>query len=97
MPIYITYFVIHFIVNLLDGTLALLPKDYHPEQLIGHAFPGMGVRLHSRSSLFLTGMLVTNFIGHRLLAIWEKLAVSYPIDPQHPFRHQTSRQCRGTA
>jgi uncharacterized membrane protein len=78
VPIYITYFVVHFIVNLLDGTLALLPKNYHPEQLIGHEIPGAGV-VFTFLILIFTGMLVTNFIGHRLLALWEKIVSRIPL------------------
>lgn len=78
VPIYITYFVIHFIVHLLDGTLALLPREYHPEQLFGHAVPGMGV-IFTIVILILTGILVTNFIGNRLLGVWEKIVSRIPL------------------
>lgn len=78
VPIYITFFVIHFIVHLLDGTLALLPHQYHPEHWIGREIPGLGV-IFTLFILFLTGMLVTNFIGHRLLALWEKLLSRIPL------------------
>lgn len=78
VPIYITYFVVHFIVNLLDGTLALLPKNYHPEQFIGRPIPGAGV-IFTLIILIITGMLVTNFIGHRLLAVWEKILSRIPL------------------
>ncbi len=78
VPIYITYFVIHFIVHLLDGTLALLPNEYHPEQLFGRAIPGMGV-VFTIAILILTGLLVTNFIGNRLLAVWEKIVSRIPL------------------
>ena len=78
VPIYITYFVVHFIVNLLDGTLRLLPQNYHPEHLIGHSVPGIGVLLTILILIF-TGMLVTNFIGHRLLSLWEKLVSRIPL------------------
>lgn len=78
VPIYITYFVIHFIVHLLDGTLALLPTEYHPEKLFGHAIPGMGV-VFTIAILIFTGILVTNFIGNRLLGVWEHLVSRIPL------------------
>jgi uncharacterized membrane protein len=78
MPIYITYFVIHFIFNLLDGTLALLPQNYHPQHLIGHEVPGLGV-IFTILILMLTGMTVTNFIGRQLLSLWEKLVSRIPL------------------
>ncbi|MBS0350967.1 MAG: DUF502 domain-containing protein [Proteobacteria bacterium] len=78
MPIYITFFVVHFIVHLLDGTLALLPNSYHPEQLIGYKIPGLGV-IFTILILLVTGLLVTNFIGNRLLALWEKTVARIPL------------------
>ncbi len=78
VPIYITYFVMHFIINLLDGTLALLPKHYHPENWFGFNVPGMGV-LFTLMVLLATGMLVTNFIGNKLLIFWEKVVSRIPL------------------
>ena len=78
VPIYITYFVVSFIVHLLDGTLALLPKHYHPEQWLGHSIPGAGV-VFTFIILIVTGMLVTNFIGNRLLVLWENLVSRIPL------------------
>lgn len=78
VPIYITYFVMHFIINLLDGTLALLPKHYHPENWFGFNVPGMGV-LFTLMILLITGMLVTNFIGNKLLIFWEKVVSRIPL------------------
>ncbi len=72
LPIVITYFIVHFIVHLLDGTMELLPQKYHPAQFIGYEIPGAGVLL-TVLILLMTGLLVTNFIGHKLLSIWEKL------------------------
>ena len=70
VPIYISYFVVHFIVSLLDGTLALLPDKYH--------ISGLGV-IFTVVILLVTGILVTNFLGRRLLTIWEKLVSRIPL------------------
>lgn len=78
LPIFITYFIIHFIVQLLDGSLALLPKNYHPDHWAGHHIPGLGV-IFTLFILILTGLLVTNFLGHKLLTIWEKLLSRIPL------------------
>jgi uncharacterized membrane protein len=78
LPIFITYFIVHFIVHLLDGTIMLLPAKYHPAQLIGYEIPGAGVVL-TIIILVMTGLLVTNFIGHKLLSIWEKILSRIPL------------------
>lgn len=78
VPIYITYFVVHFIINLLDGTLALLPQHYHPANWFGYNVPGMGV-VFTLLILLITGMLVTNFIGNKLLLFWERVVARIPL------------------
>ncbi len=78
LPIVITYFIVHFIVHLLDGSLALLPEKYHPQQFIGREIPGMGV-IFTIIILLLTGLIVTNFVGNKLLSIWEKLLSRIPL------------------
>lgn len=78
MPIWVTYVVIRFVVGLLDGSLALIPKPYQPEQLIGHPIPGLGFIL-TMIIVLLTGVLATNFLGHRLVASWEKLLARIPV------------------
>jgi len=78
LPIFITYFVVRFIVDLLDRTLALLPEEYHPERFLGYKIHGLGV-IFTIIILLVTGLLVTNFIGHRLLNLWEKLLSRIPL------------------
>lgn len=66
LPILITIGVLRFIIDLLDNTLALIPKAYQPEQLIGHYIPGFGVIL-SLVILLVTGVIATNYLGQRLV------------------------------
>lgn len=78
LPIWVTYVVIKFLFDLMDGTLALLPEKYQPDQLIGIHIPGLGL-VFTLIILFVTGILATNFIGHRLIALWEKLLSRIPL------------------
>lgn len=78
LPIIVTLFVIRFIVELLDSTLKLLPMSYQPEQLFGFQLPGMGVLL-SVVIVLGTGVLVTNFLGRRLIIIWDALVGRIPL------------------
>lgn len=77
-PIMVTLLVIRFIVELLDGTLSLLPNAYQPEQLIGFNIPGLGVLL-SVSIVFFTGMMVTNILGKKLIHLGELLVDRIPL------------------
>lgn len=70
VPIWVTYVIIRFIVDLMDHTLALLPKAYHPETLYGTHIPGLGLLL-TFILLLVTGLLVANFLGHWLMRLWE--------------------------
>jgi len=78
LPIFVTYFVARFIIELLDKSLALLPKNYQPEQLVGFHIPGLGL-LFTIIILLLTGLLITSFIGHRIVLAWEKLISTIPL------------------
>ncbi|CAM2838470.1 transmembrane protein [Legionella steigerwaltii] len=78
LPILITIGVLRFIIDLLDNTLALIPKAYQPEQLIGHYIPGLGVIL-SLVILLVTGIIATNYFGQRLVAWGESILVRIPL------------------
>jgi len=78
LPIIITLYVIGFLVSLLDQTVNILPPSYRPDVLLGMHIPGFGVVL-SLLVLFLTGMLVTNFLGRKLVALWEKILARIPL------------------
>jgi len=78
LPIWITLLVIRFIVELLDGTLSMLPKAYQPEQLFGFNVPGLGLVL-SIAIVLMTGMLVTNFLGRKLVELWDGVVGRIPL------------------
>ncbi len=78
LPILITIGVLRFIIDLLDNTLALIPKAYQPEQLIGHYIPGLGVVL-SLIILLVTGIIATNYFGQRLVAWGESILSKIPL------------------
>jgi uncharacterized membrane protein len=78
LPILVTMGVLRFIIDLLDKTMALIPKAYQPEQLLGYHIPGLGVVL-SLLLLLLTGMLATNFFGQRLVRWGEAVLAKIPL------------------
>ncbi|CEG56844.1 conserved protein of unknown function [Legionella fallonii LLAP-10] len=78
LPILITMVVLRFIIDLLDNTLALIPKAYQPEQLIGIHIPGLGVIL-SLVLLVSTGIFATNFFGQRLVNWGEYVLSRIPL------------------
>ncbi|HHF7347089.1 TPA: DUF502 domain-containing protein [Legionella feeleii] len=78
LPIVVTFVVLRFIVDILDNTMALLPKAYQPEQLLGVHLPGLGVVL-SLALLLVTGIIATNILGQRLVIFGEALLARIPL------------------
>ncbi len=78
VPIWVTLLVIRFMVDLLDKTLKLLPLSYQPDTILGVHIPGFGI-LFSILVVFLTGLLATNFVGHRLVALGESIVARIPL------------------
>jgi len=78
LPVWITYFIVKFLIDLMDGTLSLLPKKYHPDQILGTHITGLGF-IFTLIILFFTGLLVTNFLGHKIVSFWEGLLARIPL------------------
>lgn len=78
LPVVVTLFILGFIIDLLDRTMALLPNAYQPEQLLGVHIPGLGVLL-SMLVLFFTGLVVTNILGQRVVAWGEAILSKIPL------------------
>ena len=76
IPLILTIIVIKFFLEFING---LVPQEYLPEAIfnLDTNIPGSGIIL-----LFLiiliTGILVTNILGRRLVSLWEKLLNRIP-------------------
>lgn len=78
VPLGVTVMVIKLLVDVMDQTLLILPAAYHPDVLLGFRVPGLGVLL-SVTVVLLTGVVVANFFGRRLVALWEKALARIPL------------------
>jgi uncharacterized membrane protein len=78
LPIVVTVVILTFLIDLVDRTLLLLPAVVQPENLIGFRIPGLGLLL-SAAVLLLTGMIVTNLMGHGMVRLWEALLARIPV------------------
>ena len=74
IPLAITLWVLEAIVTTMDQTLLLLPLEWKPSIYI----PGLGVVL-TVLVVLLTGVLVSNFLGQKLLALWEGILRRIPV------------------
>jgi uncharacterized membrane protein len=78
VPLVITLWVLNLIVGTLDQSLLLLPPQWRPELLLGINLPGVGTIL-TLVIIFITGVVTRNFIGNRLLMLWELLLQRIPV------------------
>ncbi|MDJ0905626.1 MAG: DUF502 domain-containing protein [Woeseiaceae bacterium] len=78
LPLVVTIVIVRFLINLMDKSLVLIPRQYHPEEWLGIAIPGLGVIL-TIILLLLTGVLTANFVGRAFLKGWESLLDRIPV------------------
>jgi len=62
----------------MDKTLAIIPQQYRPDELLGFHIPGIGVIL-TFVVLFITGMLAANIVGRYVVGGWESLLDRIPV------------------
>src|SRR5690348_6724070 len=78
LPIWATYVVIRFLVDILNNTISLLPHKYQPDILLGFHVPGIGVII-TLALILITGLLVANFVGRTLVKFWENVVGRIPL------------------
>ena len=78
VPVLITVLVIKVIVDALDFTILLLPASWRPEALLGFNVPGAGVVV-AVVTVFLTGMVVANIVGRKLIELGEAIVARIPL------------------
>ena len=78
VPLGITLWVLHLLVSTMDQTLLLLPEEFRTERWLGVYVPGMGVVM-TVVVVLVTGLVVTNFLGQRLLLFWEGVLSRIPV------------------
>ncbi len=78
VPLFITLWVIHSVVGVMDQSLLLLPVEWRPESLLGHHIPGVGTIL-TLLIILVTGILARNVIGNYVLGGWEAILNRIPI------------------
>jgi uncharacterized membrane protein len=78
LPILATLWIVSFIVSLMDSILLWLPAAYRPENLVGFRVPGLGIVV-ALVVVLVTGLMVTNLIGRRLVQYWDGIIRRIPL------------------
>ncbi len=74
IPLVITLWVLNLIVSTMDQTLTLLPPELQPRYHI----PGLGMLL-TIVVVVATGVATSNFVGQKLLRVWEGILGRIPV------------------
>jgi uncharacterized membrane protein len=77
VPLFITLWVLHTLINTMDQSLLLLPMAWRPKNLFGAEIPGIGALL-TLLIIFFTGLVATNFFGRQLILLWESMLSRVP-------------------
>ena len=75
LPLVITLWVLNLIIGTLE---AVVPAEFSRQALLGTYVPGFKIAV-VLLVLLVTGMLVANFLGQRLLHWWERLLARIPL------------------
>ena len=77
-PVLATFFFLRFLFNWVDGILQFLPPPLRPENILPFRIPGLGL-IMLFATLVLTGFLVRNYLGRKLVHVWERIIDSIPL------------------
>src|SRR6266568_8118136 len=78
LPIWVTILAIKFLVDILSSIFTLLPQRFRPDEVIGFHILGMDFII-TLLVIFLTGLIVANFVGKKFVAIWDALISRIPL------------------
>ncbi|MBI5493252.1 MAG: DUF502 domain-containing protein [Deltaproteobacteria bacterium] len=78
VPLYISLYILSLIVGFMDNVFTILPQSLRPDTYLPFHIPGLGI-LVTIASIFIVGVLTTNFFGKRLLYMGEKALSKVPV------------------
>jgi uncharacterized membrane protein len=82
LPLAVTFWLLTVVIQIMDSWLdkafAVLPPEYHPDQLLGISIPGLGV-LFTIILLIVTGIFAANIFGRAIVRGWESVLHRVPI------------------
>ena len=78
VPLYITAYVLSLIVGFMDNVFTLLPQAARPDSFLPFHIPGLGI-IFTIIGIVLVGVIVTNFLGRKLVHLGEKMLSKVPV------------------
>lgn len=78
IPVVVTVATIQFLLNIMISVFNKLPSNLQPDQWIGFHIPGIELII-LLVIVWLTGILVANFVGKRLVQLGESVVARLPL------------------
>ncbi|MBI5560281.1 MAG: DUF502 domain-containing protein [Deltaproteobacteria bacterium] len=78
IPVYLTFYVLWVIVRFLDSFVYALPVSINPDTYLPAHIYGLGI-VATAAGVFLVGVVATNFLGKKLVAIGEGMLERIPV------------------
>ncbi|HDL90154.1 MAG TPA: DUF502 domain-containing protein [Thermodesulforhabdus norvegica] len=78
VPLSISFYVIFFIIKHADRVFNILPPRFNPKAYIPFPVPGLGIVMVV-VIVFLTGVLVKNYVGGKIVAFGEIIVYKIPL------------------
>lgn len=79
LPLGVTFFLLKILSGLVDQTLAPIPPQYQPGELLGVDIPGLWGLILTFLILLITGVFAANFVGRSLVNWWEAIMDRIPV------------------
>jgi uncharacterized membrane protein len=78
VPLGLTLYILVFLIGMMDGLLTIIPRQYHPDTLIGFHIPGFGI-IVTILLIFISGLMTKSIVGNRIVRYTEGLLDKIPI------------------
>jgi uncharacterized membrane protein len=78
VPVGLTLYILVFLIGMMDGLLTFIPRQYHPDMLIGFHIPGFGI-IVTIMLIFICGLMTKSIVGNRIVLYGEGLLDRIPI------------------
>jgi len=77
-PIVATFLILKVTIGWIDQILLIIPPRFRPENFLPFPVPGLGLILLVLLLIF-SGVFVRNYLGRKLVLLWEKVIEQIPI------------------
>ena len=77
IPIGLTFYILFFLIDIMDGLLKIIPVRYHPDTLLGIHIPGLGI-IVTLALITIAGLVTRSYVGYKIVQSGEDLVDRIP-------------------